>query len=154
MTVPDGATGNRRPERAAVPGTGRSLAPAVVADLVAVLTFAIIGMNTHGTLLLELGRVAWPFAVGAAAGWLWTRAWRDPARIWPSGVAIWLTTVALGMTLRVVAGGSFALSFLLVTTAFLGVTMLGWRTTAVLIRRGTPPAAPRTHPDTDTQEAT
>lgn len=113
------------------------LAPAIVADVVAVLTFAIIGMNTHGTLLMELGRVAWPFAVGAAAGWAWTRAWRDPARIWPQGVCIWFTTVALGMILRVATGGSFAVSFLLVTALFLGVTMLGWRGMMAAIRRTT-----------------
>src|SRR5699024_5669564 len=73
------------------------VAPAILADAVAVLTFAIIGMSTHGTLLLELGRVAWPFAVGGAVGWAWTRAWRDPARIWPVGIAVWFSTVALGL---------------------------------------------------------
>ncbi|GAA1853891.1 DUF3054 domain-containing protein [Myceligenerans crystallogenes] len=123
MTVSDGAPGR-------VP-----VAPAIVADAVAVLTFAIIGMNTHGTLLLELGRVVWPFAVGAAAGWAWTRAWRDPSRLWPAGVCIWFTTVIVGMILRIVTGGAFVPTFLLVTTLFLGITMLGWRALVTALRR-------------------
>ncbi|MBO0607873.1 DUF3054 domain-containing protein [Myceligenerans salitolerans] len=122
-------------------GTGGAgavpVVPAVVADAVAVLVFSIAGMNAHGTLMVELGRVAWPFAVAAAAGWAWTRAWRDPSRLWPVGVAVWFTTVALGMILRVATGGSFAVSFFLVTAAFLGVTMLGWRGMVAVIRRGT-----------------
>ncbi|GAB3168012.1 hypothetical protein GCM10027059_29930 [Myceligenerans halotolerans] len=112
------------------------VAPAIVADAVAVLVFSIAGMSAHDTLFLELGQVAWPFAVAAAVGWAWTRAWQDPSRIWPVGVAVWFTTVALGMILRVATGGSFAISFLLVTAGFLGVTMLGWRGLVAMLRRG------------------
>lgn len=118
-------------------GTAKApLVPAIVADGVAILVFAIAGMSAHDTLLLEFGRVVWPFAVGAAAGWAWTRAWHDPSRVWPVGVGVWFTTVALGMILRVATGGSFAVSFLLVTAGFLGITMLGWRGMVALIRRG------------------
>ncbi|MBE1877197.1 DUF3054 domain-containing protein [Myceligenerans pegani] len=119
------------------PGAGRiPVAPGIVADAVAVLVFAIAGMRAHDTLVLELGRVVWPFAVGAAVGWAWTRAWHDPARIWPVGVGVWFTTVVGGMILRVATGGSSEISFLLVTAAFLGVTMLGWRGMVTVLRRG------------------
>ncbi|MBL0885091.1 DUF3054 domain-containing protein [Myceligenerans indicum] len=129
------------------------VAPAIVADGVAVLVFAIAGMSAHDTLVLELGRVVWPFAVAAAVGWAWTRAWRDPARIWPVGVAVWFTTAVGGMILRVATGGSFAVSFLLVTLGFLGVTMLGWRAMVAVIRRGTSRPGAAGHDGTDHQEA-
>lgn len=127
MTTPDAAAASPR----------APLAPAILADTVALLTFAIIGMSTHGTLLLELGRVVWPFAVGAALGWAGTRAWREPAALWPAGICIWFTTVVVGMILRVLTGGSFAPAFLVVTTIFLAVTMLGWRTLITALRRST-----------------
>jgi hypothetical protein len=113
------------------------VAPGIIADAVAILVFSIAGMRAHDTILLELGRVAWPFAVAAALGWAWTRAWHDPSRIWPVGVAVWFTTVVGGMILRVATGGSFQISFLLVTAAFLGITMLGWRGMVAVIKRGT-----------------
>ncbi|GAB4083876.1 hypothetical protein GCM10028784_05060 [Myceligenerans cantabricum] len=137
MTTADGGAGRGSARgRAAAGDVGKiPVAPAVVADVVAILAFSIAGMSAHGTLLLQLGRVAWPFAVAAAVGWAWTRAWQDPSRLWPVGVAVWFTTVALGMILRVATGGGFAISFFLVTAGFLGVTMLGWRVMVTVVRR-------------------
>jgi hypothetical protein len=83
--------------------------------------------------------VGLPFLVGLAAGWLAARAWRAPARVWPVGVAVWFATVALGLALRPLFVGGFAVSFAVVTAGFLALTMLGWRLLATLIvRRGRP----------------
>jgi hypothetical protein len=111
--------------------------PAAVADAVAVLAFTLIGIASHdGSLVSAFGRVVWPFAVAAALGWAVTRAWRDPARVWPTGVLIWLVTVVGGLVLRGVSGQGLAWSFALVTALFLAITMLGWRALVTALRRG------------------
>lgn len=110
--------------------------PAAVADAVAVLAFTLIGIASHdGSLVAAFGRVVWPFALAAAIGWAVTRAWQDPARVWPTGVLIWLVVVAGGLALRGVSGQGVVWSFALVTTIFLGITMLGWRTLVTALRR-------------------
>lgn len=107
-----------------------------MADAVAVLVFTFIGIASHdGSLVSAFGRVVWPFALAAAVGWAWTRAWHDPARIWPTGVLIWFTTVVGGLVLRGVSGQGLAGSFALVTTIFLAITMLGWRGLVAALRR-------------------
>lgn len=111
--------------------------PAAVADAVAVLAFTLIGIASHdGSLVAAFGRVVWPFALAAAIGWAVTRAWRDPARVWPTGVLIWLVTAAGGLVLRGVSGQGLAWSFAMVTAVFLAITMLGWRALVTALRRG------------------
>jgi Na+/melibiose symporter-like transporter len=101
---------------------------AAAADAASVLVFAVAGIASHdGSMAAALGRVVWPFALAAALGWVLTRAWHDPARIWPTGVLIWLVTVVGGLALRGVSGQGLAWTFVLVTTLFLALTMLGWR---------------------------
>ncbi|MCA5893379.1 DUF3054 domain-containing protein [Isoptericola sp. NEAU-Y5] len=111
--------------------------PAVVCDLVCVLAFTLVGTANHGSAASpgHVALVGVPFLVGLAVGWLATRAWRAPAQVWPTGVAVWFATVALGLLLRPVFGGGFAVPFALVTAAFLGVTLLGWRALATLAAR-------------------
>lgn len=110
--------------------------PAAAADAVAVLVFAGVGIASHdGSFVSAFGRVVWPFALAAALGWVLTRAWRDPARVWPTGVLIWFLTVLGGLLLRGVSGQGLAWSFALVTTLFLGTTMLGWRGLVAALRR-------------------
>jgi hypothetical protein len=110
--------------------------PAAVADAVAVLAFTFIGIASHdGSLVSAFGRVVWPFALAAALGWALTRAWRDPARVWPTGVLIWFITVIAGLVLRGASGQGLAWSFVLVTALFLAITMLGWRTLVTALRR-------------------
>jgi hypothetical protein len=116
--------------------------PALVADAVAVLVFTIVGIASHdGSLTSAFGRVVWPFALAAAIGWAVARAWRDPARVWPTGVVIWAVTVLGGLALRGLSGGGLAWSFALVTAIFLAITMLGWRGLVTGIRRGQARAA-------------
>jgi hypothetical protein len=102
---------------------------ALAVDVVLVVVFVLIGRRSHeeSGALLGLGRTAWPFLAGLAAGWLAARAWRRPLRLWPEGVVVWLVTVALGMVLRVVSGQGTAFSFVVVTLVVLAVFLLGWR---------------------------
>ncbi|WP_402464446.1 DUF3054 domain-containing protein [Isoptericola aurantiacus] len=118
--------------------------PAVVCDLVCVLAFTLVGTASHesGGSPGHVLAVAAPFVVGLAVGWLAARAWRAPAQAWPTGVAVWFATVALGLLLRPLLGGGLAWSFALVTAVFLGATMLGWRLLAAVARRRVaPPSA-------------
>jgi hypothetical protein len=115
----------------------RPVWPAAAADAVAVLAFTLIGIASHeGSFVSAFGRVVWPFALAAALGWIMTRAWHDPARIWPTGVLIWFLTVVGGLALRGVSGQGLAWTFALVTALFLAVTMLGWRALVAALRRG------------------
>jgi Protein of unknown function (DUF3054) len=110
------------------PGAMRSAA-AATADFCCVLLFVLIGRISHhaGGGLAGLGSTLWPFAVGTAAGLLAARFWRQPTALLPTGVAVWLGTVVIGMTLRVLAGPGTAVAFILVALAFLGLFQLGWR---------------------------
>ena len=105
-------------------------------DLVLVLAFVLIGRASHdedpvlGSLV-----TLWPFAVGLVAGWLVSRAWREPLVIVRTGIPIWLVTVAIGMALRIASSQGVALSFVIVATVVLGVFLLGWRGVAALVRR-------------------
>jgi hypothetical protein len=107
-------------------------AVACLADLCCVLVFVVIGRANHhaGGGLAGLADTAWPFLTGAVAGMLVTRAWRRPTALVPTGVGVWLCTVALGMLLRVVSGQGTAFAFILVALAFLGLFQLGWRVVA------------------------
>jgi hypothetical protein len=107
---------------------------AVVLDLCAVTLFVVIGRAGHGEgeTATGLAGTAWPFLAGLAIGWVVTRGWRRPAALAPTGVGIWLSTVAAGMVLRVVSGQSIAVAFVIVSLAFLGAVMLGWRVIAMV----------------------
>lgn len=96
------------------------------------IAFVGIGRAGHaeGVTAAGLATTAWPFVVGAVVGWLATRAWRRPALIVPTGIGVWLITVAVGMALRVLSGQGAAVAFVVVASAFLGGTMLGWRAVA------------------------
>ena len=115
----------------------RSAAGAAAADLGCVLLFVVIGRANHhaGGGPAGLWDTFWPFATGAIAGLLATRWWRRPAALLPTGVGVWLGTVAVGMILRVLAGQGTAFAFILVALAFLGLFLLGWRLLARLVAR-------------------
>jgi hypothetical protein len=107
----------------------RSARVAVLVDVCCVLVFVTIGRASHtrGEALAGIASTAWPFLCGLAAGWIAARAWRRPLAIIPAGIAIWLSTVTLGMILRVASGQGTAGPFIVVALAFLGLFLLGWR---------------------------
>jgi Protein of unknown function (DUF3054) len=104
-------------------------ASAVALDTCLVLAFVIIGRASHhdGDGLAGLARTAWPFLTGLAVGEVVARSWRRPAALVPTGVVVWLSTVAIGMTLRVISGQGTVIAFIAVALGFLGLFLLGWR---------------------------
>jgi hypothetical protein len=105
-------------------------------DAAVVLIFVAIGRHTHhhGETFGGLFSTTWPFGVGLLVGWAGVLlANRRPSAI-PEGTAIWLSTVAIGMVLRVVAGQGTAVAFIAVALGFLGLFMLGARVVATRYR--------------------
>lgn len=105
----------------------------VLADVIFVLVFVVIGRASHhdGESLAGVASTAWPFLAGLAIGELATRAWRSPFTLVPTGIGVWLATVAGGQLLRVISGQGTEFAFVLVSAAFLGLFLLGWRVVAV-----------------------
>ena len=114
--------------------------PALVVDIVAVTVFAILGRSSHeeaNTLLGVLG-TAWPFLIGVVVGHLLCRAAADlrgDPTGWRPGLAVWASTLVVGMVLRVASGDTAAWSFILVASIVLALFLLGWRTVVRLVHR-------------------
>ena len=115
----------------------RSSALAALADIVGIVLFCVIGRRSHAEGLTAAGvaETAWPFLMGTAVGWLAARAWRHPTAVVPTGVVVWVCTVAVGMLLRRTTSAGVAFSFLVVASAATAVLLLGWRLLAAGIRR-------------------
>lgn len=116
----------------------RAALVALLADVVCVLVFCAIGRRSHaeGITVAGIAQTAWPFLSGTAAGWLAARAWRRPASLAPTGIVIWLFTVAIGMLLRKATSQGTAFSFVVVASLSTAILLLGWRLAArVLARR-------------------
>jgi hypothetical protein len=106
-------------------------------DVILVIVFVLIGRVSHGEDLGVIGDLTtvWPFLVGLVVGHIVMRAWRHPFRIAPTGVGIWIATVAVGILLRWVSAQGAELSFVIVATIVLGIFLLGWRGVALLATR-------------------
>lgn len=115
----------------------RRSALAAVADVVGVLLFCAVGRRSHaeGLTVAGIADTAWPFLVGTAIGWGASRAWRQPTAVAPTGVIVWLCTVAVGMLLRKATSAGVAGSFIVVATAATAVMLLGWRVAAAAVSR-------------------
>lgn len=109
---------------------------AVGLDIVMALIFALVGRSSHAEQVTPAGvfTTAWPYIVGAVMGSLIARAWRNPYG-WRSGIIVWVSTVVLGMLLRLAAGGTTAFAFWIVAFISLGILLLGWRLVARMIAR-------------------
>lgn len=107
---------------------------ALSTDVLLVLLFAGLGRSTHALDAAGLLVTAWPFLTGLLLGWLVWRVRRAPFSAGPRGVALWITTVAVGMGLRLVVGEGTAPSFVLVTFGVLGVFLLGPRALVTALR--------------------
>ncbi|MBY8859030.1 DUF3054 domain-containing protein [Nocardia sp. CA2R105] len=118
----------------------KKLAPFLI-DVVLVIVFCLIGRRSHheGAISAGLFRTLWPFGIGLLLGWalaplLGARgrfddvlARFDARGLWPAGVTLWLSTLIIGMVLRVISGQGIAFSFVLVAAAVLALFLLGWR---------------------------
>ena len=105
-------------------------------DTTSVVVFVLAGRSAHdqaGT--TGIFRTAGPFLIALGVGWLATRAWNDPASK-RTGVGVLASTFGVGMVLRrFVFDDGTALSFVLVTAAFLALFLLGWRMIARAVHR-------------------
>lgn len=114
-----------------------SVAIALVLDLLCVVVFAAIGRRNHGesSALVGVAETAWPFVVGALAGWALLALMRRTERgaSLASGVIVWIATIVVGMLIRHFTGRGTAFSFICVATIFNGVVMLGWRGVTSLV---------------------
>jgi hypothetical protein len=110
---------------------------AALADVIGVLLFCAIGRRSHaeGLTLAGVAETAWPFLAGTVVGWLLIRGWRRPTSIVPTGVVVWVCTVAVGMLLRKATSAGVAFSFVVVASAATAVLLLGWRMLAAGFQR-------------------
>ncbi|OBJ71256.1 DUF3054 domain-containing protein [Mycobacterium sp. 1274756.6] len=123
-----------------------TVAAAALTDAVAVVLFCTAGRRSHaeGLTVAGIAGTAWPFLVGALAGWLIARGWRRPLAVTPTGLVIWVVTVPVGMLLRAATGQGVAAAFWVVATLSTGVLLLGWRLAVALTSRRRGPG--RTEP--------
>ncbi len=114
---------------AAEPAVARAAAAALLADAACVLVFCAIGRRSHaeGLTVAGIAETAWPFLTGTATGWLVSRAWQRPTSLAPTGLAIWLCTVIVGMLLRKATSAGTAVSFVVVASLSTAILLLGWR---------------------------
>ena len=112
---------------------------AATLDALLVLVFAAVGRASHDEVGVVGGVLltAWPFLVGAAAGWALVRArsHRWPTSVGP-GIPVVVGAVVVGMLLRVVTGAGTAFSFVVVATLVLAALLLGSRVLAARFVRG------------------
>ncbi|SEH52188.1 Protein of unknown function [Mycolicibacterium rutilum] len=113
----------------ASPETTRAALSALATDLACVVVFAAIGRRSHaeGLDLTGIASTAWPFVTGAAAGWVLSLGWRRPYALLPTGVAVWVCTIVIGMLLRKLTDAGTAPAFIVVASISTAVLLLGWR---------------------------
>lgn len=106
-------------------------------DIVAVLVFCAVGRRSHaeGLTVTGVAATSWPFLTGTVIGWLVSRGWQRPTAVVPTGVVVWLCTVAVGMALRKASSAGVAASFVLVAASVTAVLLLGWRAAVGLMLR-------------------
>lgn len=111
---------------------------ALLADILCVLVFCTIGRRSHaeGLTVAGVARTAWPFLAGTAVGWLLIGGWRRPFTVIPTGVTVWVCTVAVGMLLRKATSAGVQTSFVVVASVSTAVLLVGWRAAAAFFRRG------------------
>lgn len=112
----------------------------VIGDLLVILSFVIIGRQSHALALADVGAdlfTALPFVVGwfVVAPWLGLYGATEsvtPVKLLPRLLLTWLIAVPLGQILRALLlqrpiPGGIPVTFVLVSLAYLGLVMLAWR---------------------------
>ncbi len=109
--------------------------PAII-DLILVIGFAVIGRASHseGLSLVGIAQTGWPFFAACIVGWIVVSLLDDSGYGPRAALVIWLVTVLAGMGLRISAGATAELPFVMVATAILFSAFFGWRLVARLIR--------------------
>src|SRR5258705_3197593 len=88
---------------------------ALFTDVVCVIVFCTIGRRSHaeGLTVAGIAQTAWPFLAGTGVGWLLIGGWRRPFTVIPTGVVVWVCTVAAGNVFLSEAPSGVALNGLL-----------------------------------------
>nr|WP_090277588.1 DUF3054 domain-containing protein [Mycolicibacterium komanii]CRL72297.1 transmembrane protein [Mycolicibacterium komanii] len=115
----------------------RLVLTALATDVVCLIVFAAIGRRSHdeGLNLAGIAETAWPFVTGALAGWLLSLGWRRPYSLVPTGVAVWVSAIVVGMLLRKLTSAGVAPSFVVVASIATAVLLLGWRAGILVLTR-------------------
>ena len=115
----------------------RSSTLAALADVIGVVLFCAIGRRSHaeGMTVAGVAETAWPFLAGTAIGWLVSRGWQRPIALVPTGVVVWMCTVAVGMLLRAATSAGVSGSFVVVASTATAVVLLGWRVAVTAVQR-------------------
>jgi uncharacterized membrane protein (GlpM family) len=98
-------------------------------DTALVVLFVIVGRRNHDTdeNAARAAATVAPFLIGLVVGWVGIRAWTKPTAV-STGVAVWISTVLVGMLLRHFAWErGTAGAFIVVATVFNAFTLVGWR---------------------------
>jgi hypothetical protein len=114
----------------------RTAVPALIADVLAVLAFVVLGKATHGELTDAVGVLvtAAPFLAGVALGWCSTLVRTAPVTL-RAGALVLGCTLLVGLIGRAVVTGRLPVTFVLVTVLTLAVLLLGWRAVALVVTR-------------------
>lgn len=110
---------------------------AAALDVASIIVFVAIGRREHDEsgALAGIAETAAPFLIGLLVAWVAAKGWKHPASIF-TGLAIWPTTVLVGMIFRrLVFDAGTAPAFVVVATLFTGMCLIGWRVVARSVRR-------------------
>jgi hypothetical protein len=113
--------------------------------VLAVVVFVVIGRASHhhGQTLGGFLSTVWPFAAGLAVGEVLVAFGRSRSLASPwMGAVVAVSTVAVGMVLRVVGGQGTAAAFVVVAMVFLGAVMTGGRLVGAALARRLSPTRP------------
>lgn len=106
-------------------------------DFVLVVLFIAIGLLSHRESLINLPATAAPFILAMLAAHLgvWVVKSRRQLPLMLEGFMLWVTTLVLGIGIRLSFGDTAATPFVIVSAVTLLVFLLGWRCLLLVIRR-------------------
>ena len=115
---------------------------AALADVAAMMAFALMARIAHNSEELPLNFVGWldtlwPFLTGIILGWLISLAAKwNQVKVAPAGVTIWIVAVVVGLGIWGVRHGAVPhWSFILVASSMSALLLLGWRGIAAAVSR-------------------
>lgn len=115
-----------------------------VLDAVLIVVFSTFGRGAHseGLGAAQVWGTAWPFLVGLVVGWLILLVTRRTPGTVGSGVAVWISSLVVGMVIRGIGDGRVPhWSFIIVAAVVTAVFLIGWRAIRAAVLRRKSPAA-------------
>ena len=115
-----------------------------VLDAVLIVVFSTFGRGAHSEELgaAQVWGTAWPFLVGLVVGWLILLVARRAPGTVGSGVAVWISSLVVGMVIRGIGDGRVPhWSFIIVAAVVTAVFLIGWRAIRAAVLRRKSPAA-------------